>query len=89
MSVNTTSFELIVTMSHDPRLVAAIQELVRCALTTAGINGPAAESFGRQVEALVRASLREVGAAPLPVTFRTREGAVVVLVAGETLTVQI
>ena len=87
--MNTTSLELIVTVSHDPRLVATISELVRCALGAAGVNGPVAEAFGRRVESAVRAALRPDEGDPLPVTFRTRADAIDVLVGGETLTLQI
>lgn len=87
MTVNTTSFELTVSVSRDERLAATIGDLVRCAVHNAGSDGAAADTFVRQVEDVVRASLHGGDSGGmLAVTLRSRAGAVEVLVGGRTLT---
>lgn len=88
MRVNTTSFELTVSVACDVRLAATIADLVRCAAQNAGCDGASADAFVREVEGEVRASLdgHDSRTGMLAVTLRSRDGAVEVLVGGRTLT---
>ena len=89
--MDATSFELIVSVSLDPRFAATIREVIVCATQYAGCGNAAdAAAFARQVEAAVSASLKDGAAGGvLPVTVRRRAGPLEVLVNGHILTLRV
>jgi hypothetical protein len=89
--MDATSFELIVSVSLDPRLAATVREVIVCATQYAGCaNAAGAAAFAKEVEAAVSAVLSEGDAgAMLPVTVRRNAGPIEVLVNGHVLTFRV
>lgn len=84
------SFELTLSLPHDARFVSAVGGLVVHAAQYAGCAPARAETFAREVEALVRCHLADPAAPPLvPIVVRLAAGPLEIVVNGRTMTLEI
>ena len=86
--VDTTTFEMIVSVEDD-RMLSADVALVTHAAEYAGCHAGAAATFAGTVQSAVVASLVEPRSGPLPIVVRRRAGPVEVLVNGHILTLDV
>jgi hypothetical protein len=84
--MNSSSFELNVSVSRDARLASAIRALVVWAANYAGCAAADAAAFGQHVEEAVEDSMQGVGGdGMVPVTLRRHDGPMEVVVDGRVL----
>lgn len=86
------SFELNVSVPHEPRFAATLRLLVVHAARYAGCSEPSADAFGRAVEDVVEDACQRCpqdrrASTDLRVVVRRRAGPVEVVVGGRTLTI--
>jgi hypothetical protein len=87
--VDSTSFELAVSMPRDVRYAAAVRRLAVHAAQYAGGAPGAADGFGQTVEDAFQGCLAGAATLDVPIVFRRESGPLEVVVEGRVLTLAI
>ena len=89
--MNAETFELSVTLPPDPRFAGTVAAIAVHAAQFAGCAPPAAQAFGRDVEAAVRGCIdrQRAPSATIPLVVRRDAGPVEVIVDGRTLRIDV
>ena len=87
--MNSSSFELTVSVPHDPRFAPVVRRVAEHAAHYAGYAGGDAEAFGRSVEEAIRGCMASTPInGNLPVVVRCAAGPVEIVVNGRALVLE-